>query len=95
MKEINLYEAVKMFREYSKNNIPTKLVFLSYNEKKNQSDGLKIVEKAFFRPTLKPDQSDKSSVLIGYIDDEAIGNKNRFLYLPLLISINGIKVVPV
>ncbi len=93
MKEISLYEAIKKFKQFSENNIPVKLVFYTFNEKEQKSNGVKVVEKAFIRHSFRPEQSDKHDVLINYIDESLTGNKNRSFYLPLLISVNDFKVV--
>lgn len=93
METINIYTAIKKFKEYSENNIPVKLIFYTYNEKESKSNGIKIVDQAFIRNSFRADQSDKHDVLINYIDENAIGNKNKSFYLPLLISVNDVKVV--
>jgi hypothetical protein len=65
--------------------------FMSYNETKGTSGGIKEVSKAQLRMGYRMNQSDKSRVLIGYVNEL---DGNRWFYLPLLLSFNGKKIKP-
>lgn len=65
--------------------------FLSYNSTTQSSDGFKTVTNAQLRKGYRNDQSDKAQILIGYVNEY---DNNRWFYLPLLMTFNGIRVKP-
>lgn len=94
MKAVNLYEALNMLRNRTEMGLPTKIVFLTYDDKKQSTNGLRVIDKSFIRASLPKSKSNKSGVIISVTDEEATGNKYRSFYLPLLISIGDYKVLP-
>lgn len=79
-------------RQLTEFGIPFSFEFFSYNSTKDESDGYKVVEKAMLRMGLRQDQSDKSHILIAYVNYKE--DTNRFFYLPLLMKFNGIQIIP-
>lgn len=88
---IRLYEAIKRMRLLTEHGIPFTFTFLSYNSTEGSSDGFKDIKNAQLRKGYRDDQSDKSQILIGYINEH---DNNRWFYLPLLMKFNGIQVKP-
>ena len=88
---IKLYDALKRMRKLTDLGIPFTFSFLSYNETKGISDGFKHVTHAQLRKGYRDDQSDKASVLIGYVNAH---EGKRWFYLPLLMKFNGYTVTP-
>lgn len=88
---IKLYEAIKRMRVLTELGIPFTFEFLSYNTSQMSSDGFKAVHNAQLRKGYRNDQSDKASILIGYVNEH---DGNRWFYLPLLMKFNGIVVKP-
>jgi len=88
---IKLYEVIKRMRLLTELGIPFTFTFLSYNSTTRSSNGFKHVTNAQLRKGYRKDQSDKSSILIGYVNQH---ESDRWFYLPLLIKFNGIKVKP-
>jgi hypothetical protein len=64
---------------------------MSYNETKGESGGVKVVTNAQLRMGYRNSQSNKASILIGYVNAQ---DGNRWFYLPLLLSFNGHKIKP-
>ena len=90
---IRLREAVQRMRDLTELNIPFSIGFVKCDLSLNKSDGYKVVRKALLRNGYRSNQSDKSDVLIAYIDYDN-QDKNRQFYLPLLMMFNGNKVIP-
>ena len=88
---IKLYEAIKRMRLLTDLGIPFTFTFLSYNSTTGDSDGFKMVSNGQLRKGYRNDQSDKAQILIGYVSQY---DCNRWFYLPLLMTFNGIKVKP-
>lgn len=88
---IKLYEALKRMRLLTELGIPFMFTFLSYNSTTQSSDGFKTVTNAQLRKGYRNDQSDKAQILIGYVNEY---DNNRWFYLPLLMTFNGIRVKP-
>jgi hypothetical protein len=88
---IKLYDALKRMRKLTELGIPMSFTFLSYNASNGHSDGFKHVTNAQLRKGYRDDQSDKASILIGYVNEH---DGNRWFYLPLLIKFNGYTVRP-
>ena len=88
---INPYDALKRMRELTQLGIPFSFEFVSYNSSNNTSDGIKRVVNAQLRKSYRSDQSDKSNVLIGYVNGN---DDNRWFYLPLLMKFNGYLIKP-
>ena len=88
---INPYDALKRMRELTQLGIPFSFEFVSYNSSNNTSDGIKRVVNAQLRKSYRSDQSDKSNILVGYVN----GNDgNRWFYLPLLMKFNRYLIKP-
>lgn len=88
---INLYEALNRMRLLTELGVPFEFTFLSYNSTTQSSDGFKAVRNAQLRQGYRNDQSDKAKILIGYVNKD---DNNRWFYLPLLMTFNGINVKP-
>lgn len=88
---INPYDALKRMRELTQLGIPFSFEFVSYNSSNRTSDGFKKVINAQLRKSYRSDQSDKSNVLIGYVNGN---DDNRWFYLPLLMKFNGYLIKP-
>lgn len=88
---IKLYEALKRMRKLTELGIPFTFSFLSYNNTNGKSDGFKDVSNAQLRKSYRDDQSEKSRLLIGYVNQQ---DGNRWFYLPLLIKFNGQTIKP-
>lgn len=88
---IKLYDALKRMRTLTDLGIPFTFKFLSYNATTGTSDGFKEVTNAQLRKGYRDDQSDKASILIGYVNQH---DGNRWFYLPLLIKFNGYTIKP-
>jgi hypothetical protein len=88
---IKLYEAIKRMRLLTELGIPFTFEYLSYNSTQMISDGFKSVHNAQLRKGYRNDQSDKASILIGYINEH---DGKRWFYLPLLMKFNGIRIKP-
>jgi len=88
---IGLYDALKKMRTLTDLGIPFTFKFLSYNATNRTTDGFKEVVNAQLRKGYRDDQSDKASILIGYVNQH---DGNRWFYLPLLIKFNGHTIKP-
>lgn len=88
---IKLYDALKRMRTLTELGIPFTFSFLSYNNTTGKSDGFKDVSNAQLRKSYRDDQSEKSRLLIGYVNQH---DGNRWFYLPLLIKFNGYTIKP-
>lgn len=88
---ITPFDAVKRMRELTEKGIPFSFEFLSYNDTSNTSDGFKLVRKSQLRKGYRDDQSTKSSILIGYVNEYS---ENRWFYLPLLLKFNDYRIKP-
>ena len=88
---IKRFDTIKRMRKLTELGIPFEFEFLSYNQTTGVSVGFKKVFKAQLRKGYRDEQSDKSNVLIGYVNEFG---KNRWFYLPLLIRFNGHIIQP-
>lgn len=88
---ISLYDALKRMRTLTELGIPFTFSFITYNDTLGVSHGMKHVVKAQLRKGYRDDQSNKSNLLIGYVNEH---NKNRWFYLPLLMMFNGYTIKP-
>ena len=88
---IKLYDALKRMRKLTELGIPFEFEFLSYNATNSTSSGFKKVSKAQLRKGYRDDQSDKASILIGYVNES---EGSRWFYLPLLMKFNGHTIQP-
>ena len=88
--DLKLMRSVEIMRALSRDNVPFSITFYSFNESKNISEGLKSEENIVLQSGYRRNQSDKSEVLISYLRCDT-GERRQF-YLPLLWSLNGIKI---
>ena len=88
---INLFEAVRRMRRLTELGVPFEFTFLSYNGTSCTTNGIKTVYKSQLRKGYRDDQSEKASILIGYVNEHG---SNRWFYLPLLVSFNGYIIQP-
>lgn len=92
MSSLTVYEALNQMRKLTRIGSPFSFEYILCNTSSQSSDGLKSVSKALLRTGLSRDKSSKSEILIGYtVEPESAP---RWFYLPLLISLNGMKVTP-
>ncbi|WP_286705713.1 hypothetical protein [Flavobacterium sp. 38-13] len=89
--EIKLFDAIKRMRALTKVGVPFSFSFMTYNSTKGMSDGIRHVHNAQLRMGYRNDQSDKSNILIGYVNEH---DKDRWFYMPLLLKFNGCNVKP-
>lgn len=86
-------EALQRMRELTEMDVPFSLGFVKYSETSNTGGDYKVVNNALLRKGYRADVSDKSDLLVAYIDFD---NKdvNRQFYISLLMMFNGRKVIP-
>lgn len=90
---IKLSDAIRRMRELTANNVPFSIGFITCDSKNRKSKGYRVVSKALLRSSMRPEQSEKSDLLIAYLDCEDIkSDKNRFFYYPLLMMFNGLNI---
>lgn len=90
MKEINIYDALKLMRRLSKENFPVTFSFVSCDRTRRASSGLVTVENGILTKGLPSKKSRYANNLIAY-EDISTGMKKHF-WLPLLMTVNGLKV---
>lgn len=88
---IKIHEAIKRMRTLTEIGVPFSFSFYSYNASLRVTDGIKHVSNAQLRKGYRENQSDKADILIGYVNAH---QENRWFYLPLLLTFNGIKIKP-
>lgn len=89
-KEIYLFDALKMMRKLTKVGVPFSFEYKTYSEKRNSTNGFRLVEKALLRAGLREDQSDLSQSLIAFY--EYPGGEPKFFHASLLVNFNGYKI---
>ncbi|WP_304015840.1 hypothetical protein [Nonlabens dokdonensis] len=77
---------LKRMRELTKENVPFSFEFLTHNSSKDQSRGVRYVERALLRSGFHRDQSDYSEVLIHFTDLD--NGQPGIFYAPLLFKFN-------
>lgn len=90
MKEINIYDAVRVMRRLSKDSVPFSIEFVSCDRSRKTSQGLIRVDKAILTQGLRKNQSEFSQNLIAYEDTDT--KERRQFWLPLLMKFNGLKI---
>lgn len=90
MNSITSIQAVKQMRALTKIGVPFSFSFQTLSESKQETNGVRYVERALLRPGLRNDQSDKADTLIAFIDYPS--EEPRFFHLGLLLSFNDIKI---
>lgn len=90
VKEIYIYDAIKIMRKLSENNFPFSFSFVSCDNTRMTSSGLVKVDKAIFSKGLPRKKSALADFLIAYEDLET-GQKKHF-WLPLLMTLNNLKI---
>lgn len=78
---------LKAMRDHTHKAVPFQFAFVSHNETKGVSNGLKTVKRALLRKGYSPDNSDKSEILIAYTDLDT--GMPGFFYAPLLMQFNN------
>jgi hypothetical protein len=89
---ITPHQAVKRMKELTELGITFSFTFMSLDTTRNVSKGLKTVDKALLRKSLREDQSDKSHQLISYTDHT--NQSNRFFNISLLLKFNEYTIRP-
>lgn len=90
---IKLRDAIRQMRALTKINVPFSFSYISYSEILNKSEGYKVIDKALLRAGYRSNQSERSNLLIAYIDYDK-KEADRQFYLPLLMTFNNIQVIP-
>ena len=90
MEMINIYEALKMMRRFSEENIPFSMEFVSCDRSVGRSHGLVRVGRARLCQGLRDDQSRYSQSLVSYEDMDS-GHRRQF-WFPLLMRFNDKKI---
>jgi len=88
---IKLRDAIAQMRKLTEVNVPFSFSYITYSQQLQSSSGLKHVSSALLRTGYRNNQSDKSNILIAYID-YGRNEDNRQFYLPLLMTFNNIKI---
>lgn len=90
MKTITTFQAISMMRKLTKIGVPFSFSFYTYNSTKQQTSGVRSVERALLRQGLRKDQSDKSETLIAFTEYPT--GEAKFFHLSLLLSFNGYEI---
>lgn len=91
MKKVNhINKALIAMRNYSDNGVPFSFEYVSHDSTRKKSNGVKHVKRALLRPGLTQQQSDKSELIVAYVDLDS--DLPRQFYAPLLLKVNGLKV---
>ena len=90
MKEINLYDGIKLMRKLSKENFIFSFSYISCDRTRGTSSGYKKVEKALLSAGLPSKKSKHAKNLIAFENLET-GEKKHF-WLPLLMTVNRLKI---
>jgi hypothetical protein len=90
---ITPHQAVKRMKELTEMGITFSFTYHTLNNTKATSNGIKTINKALLRKSMREDQSELSHQLISYID---IDNKDvpRQFYLCLLLTFNEYIIKP-
>lgn len=91
VKSIKLMKAMEIMRALSRDNVPFSISYYSFNESKKISEGIKLEEKIILQSGYRRNQSKKSDILVSFLRLDS--KERRQFYLPLLQSLNGIKVM--
>jgi len=86
------YQAVKRMRELTNVGLCFSMEFLTYSKSTGRCNGVKKVNKAMLRKSMRADQSELALQLIEYTDID--NNKDRHFHLPLLIKFNNYTINP-
>ena len=76
---------IKRMRELSDNNIPFSFSYVTYNSTRDQSKGIKHVQRAELRTGISSKHK-KSEQLLAYKDLDT--GKDRQCYIPLILKFN-------
>lgn len=90
VKEIYIYDGLKIMRKLTENNFPFSFSFISCDNTRMTSSGLITVEKALLSKGLPRKKSPLADYLIAY-EDLSTGEKKHF-WLPLLMQLNNLKI---
>lgn len=90
MKEINIYDAMKLMRKLSAENFPFRIEFASCDTTRGTSKGLVVVEKVKLIKGLKAKQSKHHKLKIFY-ENMDTGEQRNF-WMPLLLKVNDLKI---
>ena len=90
MKEINIYDAMKLMRKLSAENFPFRIEFASCDTTRGTSKGLVVVEKVKLIKGLKAKQSKYHKLKIFY-ENMDTGEQRNF-WMPLLLKVNDLKI---
>lgn len=87
---MDLFEAIRQMRDFSKRNISFGFSFMSYNETAQKSEGIVEVRHARLRARTQEAHHRNAEIIEEYVNIDT-GDARRF-YQPLLMSFNGQKV---
>lgn len=90
MKEIYIYDAIKIMRKLSAQNFPFEISFISCDLTRKESGGLRIYKNVILAKGISRKKSEFADFLIAF-EDLDTGEKKRF-WLPLLMTFNNLKI---
>ena len=90
---ISPYQAVKRMKELTESGVPFSFTYCSLDTTRGSSAGIKTVDSAILRKSLRDDQSDLSHQLISFIDVSQSHVPRQF-HLPLLLRFNDYQIKP-
>lgn len=90
MSTIKTIDAIKKMRALTRIGVPFSFTYQTFSDSKQQTNGVRIVDRALLRPGLRNDQSDKADTLIAFT--EYPSEEPKFFHLALLLSFNDYKI---
>lgn len=90
---ITAYQALSKMKELTELGITFSITFMSLDTTRGKSSGIKTVNKALLRKSLRDDQSLKAHELISYTNYD-IKEEHRFFYISLLLKFNEYTIKP-
>ena len=96
MEEINLFSAIAQMRKLTAQGIAFSFSHYTWDDSRNQSNGIRQVDKATLRPAARGDDIDNADHKLFYQDLNVLDPKKnkRNCWQILIVSFNGIPVTP-
>lgn len=85
---MKVWDAIHEMRRLTEKNIPFSMAFMSYSEKRGDSNGIVEIERALLRKNTT--ELENRDILQEFTDQDT--GENRRFYQPLLVFFNGIKL---
>lgn len=86
---MDVYAAVTIARSLSKEGKTFRIEFWSYDESTGKCGGTKVISQCLVRPGNPNDQNDDYKLALHNVERD----ENRSCWIPLIKSINGVKVI--